>query len=53
VKTIKYKGNRRKGTINPRRIWIPGEEHLVEDEVAKALEVDSEFLIIKKKRGEP
>jgi hypothetical protein len=51
VKKIKFNGTRRKGTLTPRRIWSPGEKLMVEDEVAEALENDSEFVIVKKKRS--
>jgi hypothetical protein len=51
MKKIKYIGNRRKGTPVPRRVWSPGEELLVHDEVAEALLEDSEFEIIKKRGG--
>ena len=51
MKKIKYIGTRRKGTEAPRRVWSPGEELLVEDEVAEALLEDSEFVVIKKRGG--
>ena len=51
MKKIKFNGTRRKGTLNPRKVWSPGEELLVEDEIAEALQDDSEFVIVNKKRS--
>jgi hypothetical protein len=51
VKKVKYRGNRRKGTLVPRRIWRPGEEILLEDEVARALVTDLDFIIVKRRGG--
>lgn len=51
MKKIKFNGTRRKGTQVPRRVWLPGEELMVEDEVAEVLQDDSEFVIVKKRGG--
>lgn len=50
MKKIKYIGNRRKGTLNPRRIWTPQETLQIPDDVAEPLLKDSEFQEITSRR---
>jgi len=47
---IKYTGLRRKGTMTPRRIWIPGETLEVPDSIAEELILDPEFSQVKPRK---
>ena len=47
---IRYHGVRRKGTTNPRKIWVPSETLEVPDDVAEELLRDPEFKTVKQKR---
>jgi len=43
MKKVKFGGLMPKGTLNPRRLWRPGEAVEVEDDIAEALLRDPEF----------
>jgi len=47
MKKVKFGGLRPKGTLNPRRLWRPGETVEVEDDEAEALLRDPEFQQVK------
>jgi hypothetical protein len=47
MKKVKFGGLRPKGTLNPRRLWRPGETVEVEDNEAEALLRDPEFQQVK------
>jgi len=49
MKKVKFGGLRPKGTLNPRRLWRPGEAVEVEDDIAEALLRDPEFRQVKPK----
>ncbi|MFW6109786.1 MAG: hypothetical protein ACOC6N_04980 [archaeon] len=44
MKKIRYVGKRLKGTLNPRRIWSPGETLELSDTIAVQLVKDPEFI---------
>ena len=50
MKRIRFKGARRKGTLNPRRLWAPGEVLKLDDDIADELVKDPEFQLVKPKK---
>jgi len=51
---VKYVGVGRRGTIEPRRIWAPGEIKELSPAVAKTLLQDPDFVEVKpKQKAEP
>ena len=50
MKRIRFRGARRKGTLTPRRLWVPGEVVAVDDGAADELVKDPEFQLVKTSR---
>lgn len=50
MKKVRYTGLRRRGTLQPRRMWIPGEILEVEEEVAEELIKSPDFTLVKSKK---
>jgi len=53
TKRIRFKGARRKGTLTPRRLWVPGEVVSLEDSVADELVKDPEFQLVRSRKRSP
>jgi len=47
LKRVRFTGPRRKGTLDPRRVWYPGEVIEVDDRVADELAMEPDFIIVK------
>ena len=50
MRVVKYVGEGRYGTIEPKRIWTPGETKEVSNETAKELLKDPYFIEVKPKQ---
>jgi hypothetical protein len=48
MKEVKFSGIRPKGTMNPRRLWTPGESLRLDEEVAEALLKEPGFTLVRR-----
>ena len=51
MRKVKYTGLRPMGTLTPRRMWRPGEILEVDDDIAKKLARDPNFMLVVKARS--
>ncbi len=50
MKEVKFSGLRPKGTLNPRRLWRPGDTVQLEDDVAETLLREHGFSVVTRRR---
>ena len=50
---VKYVGKGRRGTMEPKRIWAPGEQKTVSSRVAKILLEDLDFVKVEPPKPKP